>query len=75
MTNNKLTLNKHSFSKNLRNIRLERGLTIEELAFLIDKSSRLIYDYENDLKFPSLDSIIAIAEVLGVSIDSILCAA
>jgi len=75
MTNKKNTLSKHNFANNLRKLRKERGLTIEEFAFQIDKSPRLIYDYESDLKFPSLDTLIEIAEFLGVEIDSILRAA
>ena len=62
----------NNFGDNLRRIRIEKGLTIEEFAFRIDKSSRLIYDYENGLKFPKLETIIIIANVLEISLDSIL---
>lgn len=69
-TNNALDIK--NFGDNLRRIRIEKGLTIEEFAFKIDKSSRLIYDYENGLKFPKLETIIIIANVLEISLDSIL---
>ena len=61
-----------NFGDNLRRIRIEKGFTIEEFAFEIDKSVRLIYDYENGLKFPKLETIIIIANVLEISLDSIL---
>jgi len=69
-TNNALDIK--NFGDNLRRIRIEKGLTIEEFAFKIDKSSRLIYDYENGLKFPKLETIIIIANVLEISLDNIL---
>lgn len=69
-TNNALDIK--NFGDNLRRFRIEKGLTIEEFAFRIDKSSRLIYDYENGLKFPKLETIIIIANVLEISLDSIL---
>ena len=72
MTNTIGTLNKDNFGVNLRKVRLERGFTIEEFAFLIDKSPRLIYDYEDGFKYPRLETIIDIALSLDVSVDSLL---
>ncbi len=73
MTNTQMNiLDINNFGDNLRKIRIEKGLTIEEFAFQIDKSARLIYDYENGLKFPSLATLIVIATVLEVTLDSIL---
>lgn len=73
MTNTQMNiLDINNFGDNLRKIRIEKGLTIEEFAFQIDKSARLIYDYENGFKFPSLATLIVIATVLEVTLDSIL---
>ena len=72
MTNKNGILDIANFGDNLRRIRIEKGLTIEAFAEQIDKSSRLIYDYENGLKYPKLETLIVIATVLEVSLDSIL---
>ena len=72
MTTNKNALDINNFGENLRKFRIEKGLTIEGLAEEIGKSSRLIYDYENGFKFPRLETLIEIANVLETSIDSIL---
>ncbi len=72
MTNNNGILDIANFGENLRRIRIDKGLTIEAFAELIDKSSRLIYDYENGLKYPKLETLIIIATVLDVTLDSIL---
>ena len=73
MTNNtNALLDINNFGENLRRIRNEKGFTIEGFAAEIDKSTRLIYDYENGLKFPKLETIIIIAIVLGVTVDSML---
>lgn len=73
MTNTKIILDINNFGENLRRIRIEKGFTIESFAAEIDKSSRLIYDYENSLKFPKLETLILIARVLEVTVDSMLC--
>ena len=69
-TNNILDIN--NFGENLRRIRIEKGFTIEDFAFEIDKSARLIYDYEIGFKFPKLETLIVSATVLEVTLDSIL---
>lgn len=73
MTNKQMNiLDINNFGENLRRIRIEKGFTIEDFAFEIEKSARLIYDYENGLKFPKLETLIVIATVLDVTLDSIL---
>ena len=73
MTNKQMNiLDINNFGENLRRIRIEKGFTIEDFAFEIEKSTRLIYDYESDLKFPKLETLIVIATVLDVTLDSIL---
>lgn len=72
MTNTSKNLDIKYFGENLRKARIERGFTIESFAEEIDKSSRLIYDYENGLKFPKLETLIIISIVLDVTLDSIL---
>lgn len=73
MTNtNQNTLDICNFGKNLRTVRIEKGFTHEEFAGEVGVSSRIIYDYEDGFKKPSLPTIVIIANVLGLSIDSLL---
>ena len=57
---------------NLKRIRIQKGLTQEGFAERISVSSRIIYDYEDGFKNPSLNRVVIIAEVLGVTVDSLL---
>jgi transcriptional regulator with XRE-family HTH domain len=60
------------FGPNLQTIRVQKGLSREAFAERIDVSSRIIYDYENGLKYPTLSRATLIADVLGVTLDSLL---
>ncbi len=74
MTNNKQNLpSEKNFGRNLRRIRLEKGLTYESFAEMVDVSTRLVYDYEDGFKTPRLETICRIAVALGVSLDDLLC--
>lgn len=73
MTNNlnKSTLNIKNFGLNLWKIRTEQGMSRDHLADLIGLADqRIIYDYENGIKFPKLERALQIAIVLGVDLDS-----
>ena len=73
MTNKQMnTLDEKNFGINLYRIRNEKGLTIEDLADKIGKTPRLISYYESNQKFPGLKTLIKIAIVLDVTLDSIL---
>lgn len=73
MTNEKQNpLDTKNFGPNLRRIRLERGITYEAFAEMVDVSTRLVYDYEDGFKTPRLETICRIAMVLEVSLDSLL---
>lgn len=58
-----------NFSANLRRLRNEKGFTIEEFAWQIQVSPRLVYDYEDGFKRPRLEKAILISEILGVALD------
>lgn len=58
-----------NFGANLRRLRNEKGFTVEEFAWEIEVSPRLVYDYEDGFKRPRLEKAILISEVLGVSLD------
>ena len=73
MTNEKQnSLSEKNFGRNLRRVRLEGGLTYEQLAEIADVSTRLVYDYEDGFKTPRLKTICIIAMALDVSLDSLL---
>lgn len=72
MTNTKKTLSKYNFGINLYRVRTAKGMTILDLAVEIDKSERMISYYEEGIKFPSLETLIIICNVLNVSMDDIL---
>ena len=73
MTNNKTnTLSVENIGGNLLRLRKEHKLSREKFAELIDVSSRIVYDYEDGFKTPSLDTLVRIANLYGVTLDDIL---
>lgn len=54
---------------NLYKFRKEAGFTIENLAWEIGVSSRVVYDYESGKKKPSLETAVKIATVLNITMD------
>lgn len=56
-----------SFSKKLKQLRTEQGLTQEQLANAVHVSRTLINKYENGAVEPTLDNIKRITEFFGVS--------
>jgi putative transcriptional regulator len=58
-----------SFAIRLRELRLARGLSREELAGLAGLGRGTVRDYEQGHREPTLKSAIRLAEALGVSVD------
>lgn len=56
----------------LKSLRVERNLTLKELAKNTKLSISFISDIENGRRNPSLDNLNKLAQGLGVSIDSLL---
>ena len=67
-----ITLDVEVMGSNLKKFRKERGWTREDFADLIGVSSRIIADYEDGFKKPSLPTFYKISVILGVSMDDIL---
>ena len=67
------TLNINNFGLNLYRIRNAHKITVERFAEMLDVSSRIIYDWEAGKKFSTFERAINIANILGVTLDSILC--
>jgi transcriptional regulator with XRE-family HTH domain len=73
MTNeNTKTLSVENIVGNLIRLRKEHKLSREKFAELIDVISRIVYDYEDGFKTPSLDTLVRIANLYGVTLDDIL---
>lgn len=65
------TLNINNFGLNLYRIRTEQGKSRQWLADELELADqRIIYDYENGIKFPRLENALKIAMALGVDLDS-----
>lgn len=58
--------------RRIRAAREAKGLTQEDLAALVDISPTHVSVIERGTKIPRLDTFVAIANVLGVSADSLL---
>jgi len=56
-------------SKNMRRFRKEKGMTQNQLAEALDVSVGVISKWELELSSPDIETIVAMAELFGVSID------
>ena len=60
------------FGDKLREVRTLRGITQEQLAEMADTSRAMIGRYETTDQLPALDTLVRIADALGVSTDYLL---
>ena len=56
----------------IRQYRLERNLTQEELAFRVNTSAAYISNIERGIKKPSLEKLSEIAEVMNVTVNDFI---
>ena len=69
----------HSFGSKLKELRLQRKLTQDELAqalndkYDLNESKATISQFENNKRVPDLDRIINIADFFGVTLDDLAC--
>ncbi len=61
-----------SIGMNIKNARMKKGLSQEQLAETLDITNTHISYLETDTKYPSLDMLIKIANALDVSADDLL---
>lgn len=64
-------MNKSYFSKNLKNLRKYKKITLEELSEALNISKSAISDYENNKFSPSLIVCRKISEYFGTSIENL----
>lgn len=55
------------FSKRLKNLREEKGLSTRQLAQAINVSDRAIQRWEKEERIPNVNAIILLAQFFGVS--------
>ena len=60
------------FGKRIEAARKKKGLTQEELAERVSVSQSMINHIENGNKKPSLETAVALANELGVTLDSLI---
>lgn len=58
--------------KKLRELRMQRGMTRQELANVIGVTDRSVKNWENDVSNPDLTHASAIADLFGISMDELL---
>lgn len=57
------------FAERIRELRIEKGLTQDELGEVIGVKRYSIYSYEKGRACPEMKSLVALAEFFDVSID------
>ncbi len=67
-----MEINAREIGQRIRALRMERGLTQQELADLIGISQNSISKIEPGLRVPSIDTFLVLAELFDVSIDYIV---
>lgn len=64
-------INNIKFGKRLKELRKEKGMTLEEVAKAIYKSKPTIYKYEEGLLEPNLEAILQLANLFDVNLDGL----
>lgn len=59
-------------SKNIQNIRFQKGMSQEELAEKLSVSPQTVSEYESGESEPSIDTLLQIAEILNTDINSLV---
>jgi len=60
------------FYEKLQKLRKEKSLSQEDLAEMLDVSRQAVSKWESGLTYPETDNLIAISEIFGVTVDSLL---
>jgi transcriptional regulator with XRE-family HTH domain len=61
-----------NFGEKLYRLRKGKGLSQEALADMLNVSRQAVSRWEGDLSYPETDKIIALSEIYGVTVDSLL---
>lgn len=63
---------KHSVGRNIARLRLSQGMTQEQLAKRMGVTPQAVSKWENDLNYPDVATLPALAALLGTSVDALL---
>lgn len=63
---------KHSVGRNIARLRLSQGMTQERLAQRMGVTPQAVSKWENDLNYPDVAALPALAALLDTSVDSLL---
>lgn len=61
------------FGQRLNHTRKSKGFTAQAMADRLSVSIRTYRHYESETSYPSLDTLVKIADILDVSTDYLLC--
>lgn len=61
------------FSQRLKQLRKDKHLTQAQVAKRIGVTASMVSSYETDIRLPSYDVLVRIADVFGVTVDYLLC--
>lgn len=61
------------FNERLHDTRVKQGFTAQQMADFLGVSIRAYRFYESGAREPNLESLSKMADVLGVSVDYLLC--
>jgi len=65
-------VNYNAVGLRIRSIRMDRGITQEELAFQINTSAAYVSNIERGVKKPSLQKLSDIADILHVTVNDLI---
>ncbi|MBQ7942289.1 MAG: helix-turn-helix transcriptional regulator [Muribaculaceae bacterium] len=68
-----MKLDFYTVGQRIRRLRRRKNLSQAKLSEMVDVSTTYISHLENGMKFMSVETLIALANALGVSTDAILC--
>lgn len=61
------------FSLRLKQLRLDKHLTQAQVAERIGVTASMVSSYETDIRLPSFEVMVRIADLFGVTVDYLLC--
>ncbi len=61
------------FSQRLKQLRLDKHLTQAQVADRIGVTASMVSSYETDIRLPSFEVMVRIADLFGVTVDYLLC--
>lgn len=71
--NKNTAINQIAFGKKIRDAREKLGISRNDFAEQVDISPNFLGDIERGVKLPSLPNLVLMANILKVSIDTLLC--